>query len=90
VPAKARNTIRGKVTIHIRVYVDATGSVVDAKNQSPDASRFFGNLALQAARRWKFEPAEAGSPVHAAEWNLQFQFVRDLKRPVSVKVAPAP
>ena len=56
VPAKARGTIRGKVTINIRVGVNDAGSVVDVKNESPESSRFFGNLALQAARQWKFVP----------------------------------
>jgi TonB family protein len=89
VPAKARNTIHGKVAINIRVRVDGNGSVADAHNESPDSSRYFGNLALQAARRWKFEPAEAGASAHPAEWNLHFQFVRDARRPVSVKADPA-
>jgi TonB family protein len=89
VPAKARNTIHGKVAINIRVRVDGNGSVADAHNESPDSSRYFGNLALQAARRWKFEPAEASASAHPAEWNLHFQFVRDARRPVSVKADPA-
>jgi TonB family protein len=89
VPAKARNTIRGKVTVNIRVGIDVNGSVVTAQNESPDSSRFFGDLALQAARRWKFEPADTGSSAHPAEWNLHFQFVRDARHPVSVKAAPA-
>lgn len=89
VPAKARNTIHGKVTINIRVRVDGNGSVADAHNESPESSRYFGNLALQAARRWKFEPAEADASAHPAEWKLQFQFVRDARRPVSVKAVPA-
>jgi TonB family protein len=87
VPAQARNTIRGKVLVNIRVGVEAGGSVVEARNESPQSSRFFGNLALQAARRWKFEPA--GSSAHPAEWDLHFQFVRDPQHPVSVKAVPA-
>ncbi|MBZ5632231.1 MAG: TonB family protein [Acidobacteriia bacterium] len=89
VPAKARNTIRGKVAISIRVRVDPNGSVMLVQNESPQSSRYFGNLALQAARRWKFEPADTGSSANPAEWNLHFQFVRDARHPVSVKAAPA-
>lgn len=89
VPAKARNTIRGKVTVNIRVGVDANGSVVEARNESPRSSRFFGDLALKAARQWKFGPAGAGSSARLAEWNLHFQFLRDPQHPVSVRVAPA-
>lgn len=88
VPAKARNTIRGKVSIMVRVSVDGKGSVVDAQNESPEASRYFGNLAVQAARRWKFAPPEAGESTHPSQWNLHFQFVRDSRRPVSVKAVP--
>jgi serine/threonine-protein kinase len=85
VPAKARNTIRGRVKVNIRVGVDHAGSVVDAKNESPGSSRFFGNLALQAARQWKFA---SGPSNHSQEWMLHFQFVRDAKHPVSVQAIP--
>jgi TonB family protein len=81
VPAKARETIRGKVTVRVRVRVDAAGSVAEVKNESPESSRFFGNLALQAARRWRFTPA---SP---REWILRFEFVRNPKNPVSVQAS---
>jgi len=82
VPAKARNTIRGKVTVRIRADVDANGNVVDVKNESRESSRFFGNLALQAARRWKFTPGPS-------QWILRFEFVRDPKNPVSVQAKAA-
>jgi TonB family protein len=84
VPAKARNTIQGKVTVRIRAGVDSNGNVVDVKNESPESSRFFGNLALQAARRWKFTPA-AGPQA----WLLRFDFVRNPKNPVSVQAKTA-
>jgi TonB family protein len=87
VPAKARNTIRGKVTLNIRVGVDNSGSVVDVKNESPASSRFFANLALQAARQWKFAPANP-NPGHSREWILRFRFVRDPQRPVSAQAIP--
>jgi TonB family protein len=89
VPAKARSTIRGAVTVSIRVGVDGTGSVVDAKNESPASSRFFSNLALQAAQQWKFAPANPSRSAYSREWILRFQFVRDPQRPVSVRAIPA-
>jgi TonB family protein len=89
VPAKARGTIRGKVTINIRVSVNDAGSVVDVKNESPESSQFFGHLALQAARQWKFIPANSGQSAQSREWTLRFQFVRDAKRPVSVQAISA-
>lgn len=85
VPAQARNTISGKVTIRIRAAVDATGNVVNVKNESPESSRFFGNLALQAARQWRFAPAGPDGAAGTQEWILRFEFVRNPKNPVSVQ-----
>jgi TonB family protein len=89
VPAKARDTIQGKVSVNILVDVDAAGSVVDAKNESPASSRFFGNLALQAARQWKFAPANADRSARSRKWNLRFYFFPDPARPVSVQAISA-
>ena len=89
VPAKARNTIHGKVTVNIRVGVDANGSVVETRNESPRSSRFFGNLALKAAGQWKFAPVAPNGSTHPEEWNLHFQFLRDPQHPVAVKAVPA-
>jgi TonB family protein len=58
VPRKARDTIRGKVRVGVRVRVDPSGNVVGAKLDSPGPSRYFAQLALRAARRWKFRPAK--------------------------------
>jgi TonB family protein len=87
VPSQARNTIHGKVTVNVRVRVAADGSVIDARNESSGSSRFFGNLALQAARQWKFQAGS--SEAQPGAWNLHFQFVRDPRRPVSVIATPA-
>ena len=89
VPAKARNTISGKVTIRIRADVDTAGNVVNVQNESRESSRFFGNLALQAARRWKFTPASPDGASGIQPWILRFKFVRDPKRPVSVQAKAA-
>jgi len=85
VPAKARNTISGKVTIRIRADVDTAGNVVNVQNESRESSRFFGNLALQAARRWKFTPASPDGAAGIQPWILRFEFVRNPKNPVSVQ-----
>jgi len=89
VPAKARNTIQGKVTIRIRADVDASGNVVAVQNESSESSRFFGNLALQAARRWKFTPVGPDGGAATQEWILRFEFVRNPKDPVSVQAKAA-
>jgi len=83
VPAQARNTIRGKINIRIRVKVDASGSVTNAMSESKGSSRFFGNLAMQAAQQWKFAPESSN------EWILRFQFVRDPNNSVSVQATPS-
>ena len=90
VPVKARNTIHGKVTVRVRVRVDPSGDVADVKNESTGASRYFGNLALQAARQWKFAPARANDSAGSREWMLRFEFANNSNRPVSVQAAPSP
>lgn len=70
VPQAARATIRGQFRSSIRVQVDPGGNVSSADIHSQGPSRYFANLALQAARNWKFKP-EAGA------WALEFQFRQD-------------
>ena len=63
VPRKARDTIRGKVRVSVRVRVNPSGNVAGAKLDSPGPSRYFAQLSLKAARRWKFRPAEVDGEV---------------------------
>ena len=74
VPRSARNTSQGKVRVGVRVRVDPSGNVAGAKLDSPGPSRYFAELALKAARRWKFDPAKAGDKNVSSEWILRFQF----------------
>jgi serine/threonine-protein kinase len=74
VPRKARDTIRGTVRVGVRVRVDPSGVVAGVKLDSPGPSRYFARLALKAARRWKFRPAEVDATNVASEWILRFQF----------------
>ncbi|MGB8850714.1 MAG: TonB family protein [Candidatus Acidiferrales bacterium] len=67
---KALNTIRGTVRVGIKVSVDPTGEVTDATIDSPGPSSYFANLALEAARQWKFAPASGA----ASNWILSFEF----------------
>lgn len=73
VPPQARDTIQGTVRVGIRVSVDPSGSVTDATIDSPGPSRYFANLALQAARQWKFAPARGAASVRT----LRFEFSRN-------------
>jgi protein TonB len=74
VPQSARDTIRGTVRVGIKVSVDASGSVTDATIDSQGPSSYFANLALQAARQWKFAPARSSA---SPDWNLRFEFSTD-------------
>lgn len=74
---RARNSIHGKVTASVRVEVGASGEVRNARIES-GPSQYFSNAALNAARRWKFAPAD-GPRV----WILKFEFTR-----AGTKVAP--
>jgi TonB family protein len=62
--------------VTVKVQVDASGDVTDAKLSSPGPSKYFANLASQAARRWKFTaPLVDGKSVPSA-WTLKFEFRR--------------
>jgi eukaryotic-like serine/threonine-protein kinase len=70
-PPEALATIRGTVRIDVRVQVDASGAVSDAVSQSPDASRYFNRIAVEAAQAWQFAPAAPSA------WVLHFDFRRN-------------
>jgi len=74
VSQKARDTIHGKVRVVVRVHVDPSGNVSAADLDSPSPSKFFSDLALQAARRWEFQSPEADGHSIPSEWLLRFEF----------------
>jgi len=57
VSQKARSTIRGTVRVNVRVQLNPDGSVSAAALDSGASSQFFANLALKAARDWRFAPS---------------------------------
>jgi TonB family protein len=73
VPLHARDTIRGIIKIWVRVTVDGSGKVVDESVQNPGRNRYFVRLAADAAKKWKFEPADNQT---SRKWLLQFEFTR--------------
>jgi len=88
VPRSAMDTIRGTVRVMVKVAVDPSGNVAEARLDSHGPSRYFAGLALEAARKWKFQPAEVdGRPV-SKEWLLQFDFNRTATEAIPVKAAP--
>jgi TonB family protein len=75
VSPSARRTIHGTIAVRVKVKVDAAGNVQEAKIESGRGSRYFSRIALDAARDWKFSPAQAGEAGERA-WKVQFRFSR--------------
>ncbi len=80
---KAQATIQGKVRVGVKVHVDAAGNVSGAEFVSPGPSKYFADLALQAARRWDFAPAKVDGHAVPSEWLIVFHFT-----PAGPKVFP--
>jgi TonB family protein len=74
VPSHARATIRGHIKIAVRVTVDRSGSVVNEVIENHGPSYYFARLATEAARKWKFVPAD---DQEGRKWLLRFDFSRD-------------
>ena len=88
VPRNARDTIQGKVKVTVRVLADSTGDVSTATLENPGPSKYFASLAIAAARRWKFKPAQVdGKPV-SSKWTLRFRFGRAATEVVPVETSP--
>ena len=85
VSPSARRTIHGKIKVRVNVEVDAAGNVSAAKLESAGPSKYFSRIALEAARAWKFSPAQAGESA-TRKWKLQFAFSRAR---TDVSAAPA-
>ncbi len=83
VPSQAARTIQGRVRVSVRVRVDPSGKVTEARLDSSGPSRYFAQLALQAARRWKFVPLEIADRERPREWILHFEISR-----TGTRVAP--
>jgi TonB family protein len=75
VSPSARRTIQGTIKVRVRVDVDAAGNVAETKLELSGPSKYFSRVATEAAREWKFTPAQAGEPA-VREWKLQFAFSR--------------
>jgi TonB family protein len=75
VSPSARRTIQGTIKVRVRVEVDAAGNVAKTKLELSGPSKYFSRVATEAAREWKFAPAQADEPT-VREWKLQFAFSR--------------
>jgi TonB family protein len=74
VPERASRTITGTVKVGIDVDVNASGAVTGASIASQGPSQYFANLALKAAKGWKFAPAQVSGQGVPSVWRLEFRF----------------
>lgn len=58
VPPRARRTIRGNVKVSVRVIVEQDGTVFAALAEQRGPSRYFERVAIDAAKKWTFPPAD--------------------------------
>jgi eukaryotic-like serine/threonine-protein kinase len=72
-PQKARDTIRGKVRLSVKVNVDESGTVTQATLDAPGPSQYFADRTLKAAQLWKFVPAKLDGRNVSSEWLLYFE-----------------
>jgi TonB family protein len=74
VSQKARDTIRGRVRVSVKIHVDPSGDLAGAELDSRGPSKYFADLALQAARRWEFAPAKVEGSNVSTDWVVRFEF----------------
>lgn len=74
VPRAAARTIRGHVKVWVRVIVAQDGAVFAAVADRPGPSRYFERLAVDAAKKWTFPPADTSSRRLV---QVRFDFTRD-------------
>jgi TonB family protein len=70
---KARDTIRGKVRLSVKVNVDESGSVTQATLDAPAPSQYFADRTLAAAKLWKFAPTKVNGRNVPSQWLLYFE-----------------
>ncbi|HLY41487.1 MAG TPA: TonB family protein [Terracidiphilus sp.] len=73
----ASQTIHGTVKVVVRATVDTNGQVSGTEFQSAGPSKYFARVAQEAARSWKFKPAQANGHAIPSVWLLLFEFRRD-------------
>ncbi len=88
VSRSAQDTITGRLKISVQLSVDASGKVSQAKLVSAGTSKYFANHALDAARRWKFDPPQVNGQPSPSEWLLRFQFGRTFTQVFPAEMKP--
>jgi eukaryotic-like serine/threonine-protein kinase len=88
VPAKADQTIRGKISVKVRLWVDRNGAVYRSAIDFNGRSSYFANLALEAAKKWHFQPAHGNGQALPSIWVLRFDFRKGKTDVTPVEVNP--
>jgi TonB family protein len=70
----ALKTINGTLRVSVQLEVDANGAVTSVALLSPGPSKYFAGKSLEAARHWKFKPAQVNGNAAPSAWTLNFQF----------------
>ncbi len=84
----ALRTIHGTVKLGVRVDVDSSGNVTEARITTAGPSKYFANLALVAARQWKFDPPQVNGKAVSSEWMLHFQLRKSVVNAASEETRP--
>jgi len=69
----ARQSIRGRISVTIRVVVDRSGTVIQVSPEHAGPSRYFARLSLDASKKWKFARADSQQ---SRVWLVRFEFTR--------------
>ena len=84
----AIRTIQGKVDVAVRVNVSPSGAVENARLEGRDQSHYFTARSLDAARKWRFKPAQRDGHAVPSVWTLRFQFRRAGPEVSAAQVSP--
>jgi TonB family protein len=84
----AMKTVNGTLRVSVRLSVDANGFVTDAALESPGPSKYFAGKSLEAARHWKFRPAQVDGNAAPSAWTLEFQYKQNGINVVPERTAP--
>jgi TonB family protein len=85
---KALASIHGTVRVSVRVQVDPTGNVSEARLDPAGPSQYFADLALKAARRWQFTSPEVNGHSVPSEWLIRFHFTPSGPKAIPTQTAP--
>jgi TonB family protein len=84
---RARDTIQGTVRVGVKVHVDDAGKVTGADLDN-FSSKFFGDQAVQVARRWTFTPPQVDGRNVPSEWLLRFEFTQKATKVFPTQINP--